>query len=245
MVLRELQRARARGRAAGARHRRRPAAGLRGVLRRRGRPHLRRTAAPCTPGRADRGDPRDRRAQPSTSRRAGPSCPAPDRGLAAGRVRARSDDHGRLAGSSAGSRASCWDPAVRAADMDADGVGQQVVSPTPVFFGYEHQPADAAKIAADLQRPGPGDLRRGARPADPVLPGPAAGSGRRLRRARPLPGRRARRRGDRQPRRRPGPRRRRHRHVPAALRRGRGAGVRAPVGHAQLAPAAAGGWRSG
>jgi aminocarboxymuconate-semialdehyde decarboxylase len=33
-------------------------------------------------------------------------------------------------------QSDCWDPAVRVADMDADGVAQQVVSPTPVFFGY-------------------------------------------------------------------------------------------------------------
>src|SRR5574340_215133 len=41
-----------------------------------------------------------------------------------------------------------WDPAVRVADMDADGVSQQVVSPTPVFFGYERSGAEAAKISA-------------------------------------------------------------------------------------------------
>src|SRR5574337_2109104 len=40
------------------------------------------------------------------------------------------------------------DPAVRVADMDADGVSQQVVSPTPVFFGYERSGAEAAKISA-------------------------------------------------------------------------------------------------
>ena len=44
-------------------------------------------------------------------------------------------------------RSDCWDPAVRVADMDADGVAQQVVSPTPVFFGYQHSGADATKIA--------------------------------------------------------------------------------------------------
>ena len=45
------------------------------------------------------------------------------------------------------------------------------------------------------------------------------------------------RRRDRQPRRGPGPRRRRHRDLPAARRRTRGAGVRAPVGHARRPPA--------
>lgn len=41
----------------------------------------------------------------------------------------------------------CWDPEVRAADMDADGVDVQVVSPTPVFFSYEHTPAEATAVA--------------------------------------------------------------------------------------------------
>ena len=31
--------------------------------------------------------------------------------------------------------------------MDDDAVAQQVVSPTPVFFGYQHSGADATKIA--------------------------------------------------------------------------------------------------
>jgi aminocarboxymuconate-semialdehyde decarboxylase len=44
-------------------------------------------------------------------------------------------------------QSECWDQAVRVADMDADGVAQQVVSPTPVFFGYQHSAADATKIA--------------------------------------------------------------------------------------------------
>ncbi|MBU2663814.1 amidohydrolase [Actinoplanes bogorensis] len=42
---------------------------------------------------------------------------------------------------------SCWDPAVRLADMDADGIDRQVVSPTPVFFGYDRTPAQAAGLA--------------------------------------------------------------------------------------------------
>lgn len=41
----------------------------------------------------------------------------------------------------------CWDAQVRLADMDADGVSHQVVSPTPVFFGYELPGGEAAKIA--------------------------------------------------------------------------------------------------
>ncbi|MEU6645623.1 amidohydrolase family protein [Saccharomonospora sp. NPDC046836] len=43
--------------------------------------------------------------------------------------------------------AQCWDPAVRAGDMAADGVDVQVVSPTPVFFGYDRPAAQAAKLA--------------------------------------------------------------------------------------------------
>ncbi|MET0493358.1 MAG: amidohydrolase family protein [Actinoplanes sp.] len=39
--------------------------------------------------------------------------------------------------------AACWDPALRESDMDADGIDRQVVSPTPVFFGYD-RPADQA-----------------------------------------------------------------------------------------------------
>jgi aminocarboxymuconate-semialdehyde decarboxylase len=41
----------------------------------------------------------------------------------------------------------CWDPEVRAADMDADGVDTQVVSPTPVFFTYERPAAEATAVA--------------------------------------------------------------------------------------------------
>ena len=42
---------------------------------------------------------------------------------------------------------SCWDPAVRLADMDADGVWRQVVSPTPVFFGYDRAPSQAVALS--------------------------------------------------------------------------------------------------
>ena len=42
----------------------------------------------------------------------------------------------------------CWDPAVRVADMDTDGISQQVLSPTPVFFSYAQSGPDAAKISA-------------------------------------------------------------------------------------------------
>lgn len=41
----------------------------------------------------------------------------------------------------------CWDASVRLADMDADGVDLQVVSPTPVFFAYDKSGTEAAKVA--------------------------------------------------------------------------------------------------
>ncbi len=41
----------------------------------------------------------------------------------------------------------CWEGSVRLADMDADGVTRQVVSPTPLFFGYQHDPSDGIAIA--------------------------------------------------------------------------------------------------
>ncbi len=45
-------------------------------------------------------------------------------------------------------QSDAWDPEVRLADMDADGVQTQVVSPTPVFFNYARTGEQAAKIAA-------------------------------------------------------------------------------------------------
>jgi aminocarboxymuconate-semialdehyde decarboxylase len=44
-------------------------------------------------------------------------------------------------------RSDCWDAAVRLADMDADGVRTQLVSPTPVFFSYAQDARQAARIA--------------------------------------------------------------------------------------------------
>ncbi|WP_431894417.1 amidohydrolase family protein [Nonomuraea sp. bgisy101] len=41
-------------------------------------------------------------------------------------------------------QADCWDPEVRLATM---GVDRQVVSPTPVFFGYERPAKQAANVA--------------------------------------------------------------------------------------------------
>lgn len=45
--------------------------------------------------------------------------------------------------------AACWDPAQRLADMDRDGVDVQVVSATPVLFGYA-RPVDQALEAARI-----------------------------------------------------------------------------------------------
>lgn len=42
---------------------------------------------------------------------------------------------------------ACWSADTRLADMDEDGIDVQVVLPTPVFFGYDREPADAARIA--------------------------------------------------------------------------------------------------
>ncbi|WP_447653412.1 amidohydrolase family protein [Microbacterium sufflavum] len=41
----------------------------------------------------------------------------------------------------------CWDAEVRLADMDADGVEMQVVSPTPLFFSYDKSGDEAVKVA--------------------------------------------------------------------------------------------------
>jgi aminocarboxymuconate-semialdehyde decarboxylase len=43
--------------------------------------------------------------------------------------------------------AECWDPPTRLADMAEDGIDLQVVSPTPVFFGYDRPAGEAAKVA--------------------------------------------------------------------------------------------------
>lgn len=43
--------------------------------------------------------------------------------------------------------ANCWDAEERLADMDADGIDIQVVSPTPVFFGYTRPASQAVQVA--------------------------------------------------------------------------------------------------
>ncbi|MGI8760314.1 MAG: amidohydrolase family protein [Jatrophihabitantaceae bacterium] len=47
-------------------------------------------------------------------------------------------------------RSDCWDAATRLADMDADGIDVQVVSPTPLFFAYAHDAVQAARISRIL-----------------------------------------------------------------------------------------------
>lgn len=63
-------------------------------------------------------------------------------------------------------RSDCWDASVRLGDMDADGIEAQVVSPTPVFFGYDTSPGQGEKIARvfndlalEICAPAPGRLR--------------------------------------------------------------------------------------
>lgn len=41
----------------------------------------------------------------------------------------------------------CWSASDRLVDMAADGVDRQVVSPTPLFFGYERSVHEAVKVA--------------------------------------------------------------------------------------------------
>ncbi|MDT4975695.1 MAG: aminocarboxymuconate-semialdehyde decarboxylase, partial [Pseudonocardiales bacterium] len=60
---------------------------------------------------------------------------------------------------------NCWDAEQRLADMDADGVLAQVVSPTPAFFGYHRAPGEAARLARvfndlalEICAPAPGRL---------------------------------------------------------------------------------------
>ncbi len=43
--------------------------------------------------------------------------------------------------------ANAWDVETRLAEMDADGVEAQVMSPTPVFFSYDRDPEESAAIA--------------------------------------------------------------------------------------------------
>ncbi|MBV8496943.1 MAG: amidohydrolase [Gammaproteobacteria bacterium] len=42
---------------------------------------------------------------------------------------------------------ACWDPAVRLADMDRDGVDVQIMCATPLLFSYHRPPAQALEVA--------------------------------------------------------------------------------------------------
>ncbi|HWG01086.1 MAG TPA: amidohydrolase family protein [Trebonia sp.] len=62
-------------------------------------------------------------------------------------------------------QSNSWDAPTRLADMAADGVGAQVVSPTPVFFSYATDAAQAVRIARvmndlalEICAPAPGRL---------------------------------------------------------------------------------------
>lgn len=44
-------------------------------------------------------------------------------------------------------QSNCWNAEERLADMDADGIEIQVVSPTPVFFSYDKPAVEAVRIA--------------------------------------------------------------------------------------------------
>src|SRR5262249_13896176 len=131
VVLPELQRPGARGGVAGARHRRRPAAGVHRVLRRRGSADLQELRD---------GPPRQMIDVHTHYVPRGMSTPADGPWVRDGSMIMLGDKEFRAIGPSS------WDVDVRLADMDADGVSVQVVSPTPVFFGPD---VDLARRAND------------------------------------------------------------------------------------------------
>ena len=196
-------------------------------------------------GLIERRGTRCRRAQPLRAQRlAGAARGRP--GLAADRLRTRRDDHGGLAGVPPDPRATAG----------TRPCGSRTWTPT----GSPSRWCRRRRSSSATQHSGRGrhEDRQRSSTTSPWRSAPVRRSGSsrsaRCRCRTPTPPAReldrclaaghARRR-DRQPRRRPRPRRRGRRHVPPALR-GRGrAGVRPPVGHARLAPAAAAGWPSG
>ncbi len=98
--------------------------------------------------------------------------------------------------------AACWSAAERLADMDADGIDRQVVSPTPLFFGYQRDAGEAVKVAKIFNDLTLECVADGGDRLIPFCQVPASGCRRRVRRARPLPRCRPCRCRDRQSRRR-------------------------------------------
>ena len=75
---------------------------------------------------------------------------------------------------------TAWNADVRLCDMAEHGVDRQVLSPTPVFFSYDQSGEAAAVISAIFNDLALDMVPQTSGPADPVLPGPAAGQGRRV-----------------------------------------------------------------
>ena len=225
----------------------RPAAGVRGVLRRRAGADLQ-AAAPCIPGRGPVSSGRlgSSTCTPTSCRAAGRSCPAPDPpwlriDSERDAMIMRGDEEFRRI------RATAGTPAVRLADMDADGVavagrvadagvlrvraragrGHPDRARSSTIWPWTSAPPRPDRLVPFCQVPLQ-DTDAACAELERCL---AAGHARR---------------GDRQPRRRsrPGRRRASSPSCSTARRLGR-SGVRPSVGHADVTAAATGGWRSG
>ena len=98
--------------------------------------------------------------------------------------------------------AACWSAAERLADMDADGIDRQVVSPTPLFFGYQRDAGEAVKVAKIFNDLTLECVADGGDRLIPFCQVPLQDADAALRRARPLPRCRPCRCRDRQSRRR-------------------------------------------